>query len=287
MVDTEGLMTIGAVSRGSGIPANTLRTWERRYGFPTPVRTDGGQRVYQPDVVAHLRLVGRALELGHRPRQILPMPLQALQELLDDPAPAIEGPGIPPDWIRATQQLDGPALDVALRQELARIGALPFLTQRVGPFLTWVGDQWATGGLGVHQEHFAAGRVRAVLDETWRSLAPTGPIRVVCATLPGELHDLGVHMSALAVASGWRRPLVLPGPTPVEAIVDAAKTTGAELVAISLSVSTRPEHTYPLLEELRSSLPSTVQLWIGGSGAPAALAGAEIVTDLERLAARA
>ena len=37
---------IGALSRSTGIPINTLRTWERRYGVPAPERTDGGQRVY-------------------------------------------------------------------------------------------------------------------------------------------------------------------------------------------------------------------------------------------------
>ncbi|MCA9729465.1 MAG: MerR family transcriptional regulator, partial [Candidatus Eisenbacteria bacterium] len=64
-------LSIGAVSRATGIPANTLRTWERRYGFPKPLRTDGGQRSYSAGVVAHLSEIARALEHGLRPRDVL------------------------------------------------------------------------------------------------------------------------------------------------------------------------------------------------------------------------
>jgi MerR family regulatory protein len=39
-------LTLKAVSRRTGIPAATLRTWERRYGFLRPVRSANGYRLY-------------------------------------------------------------------------------------------------------------------------------------------------------------------------------------------------------------------------------------------------
>ena len=41
------LMSIGEVEASTGMSASTLRSWERRVGFPLPVRTAGGQRRYR------------------------------------------------------------------------------------------------------------------------------------------------------------------------------------------------------------------------------------------------
>ncbi|WP_320668887.1 MerR family DNA-binding transcriptional regulator [Patulibacter defluvii] len=38
-----------------GVSASTLRSWERRYGFPTPQRTDGGHRQYELNEIDALR----------------------------------------------------------------------------------------------------------------------------------------------------------------------------------------------------------------------------------------
>jgi DNA-binding transcriptional MerR regulator len=41
-----------AVVLRTGVPADTFRAWERRYGIPSPVRTDGNQRLYSDRDVA-------------------------------------------------------------------------------------------------------------------------------------------------------------------------------------------------------------------------------------------
>lgn len=38
-----------------GVSANTLRSWERRYGFPRPHRSDGGHRQYELEQIEALR----------------------------------------------------------------------------------------------------------------------------------------------------------------------------------------------------------------------------------------
>jgi hypothetical protein len=50
-------LTLQAVSRRTGIPAATLRTWERRYGFVRPPRSASGYRLYgQPELRAILHV---------------------------------------------------------------------------------------------------------------------------------------------------------------------------------------------------------------------------------------
>ena len=79
MTSSQLTMTIGAVSRATGIPVNTLRTWERRYNFPVADRSQGGQRLYSPSIVAHLNLINQALQSGMRPKQVVGIPLEELK----------------------------------------------------------------------------------------------------------------------------------------------------------------------------------------------------------------
>ncbi|GIW08274.1 MAG: hypothetical protein KatS3mg060_3079 [Dehalococcoidia bacterium] len=51
-------LTMGAVVKRTGIPADTIRAWERRYGIPRPQRTASGRRLYSEadlDVLRRLR----------------------------------------------------------------------------------------------------------------------------------------------------------------------------------------------------------------------------------------
>ena len=59
-----GAIGIAAVERETGINKETLRVWERRYGFPAPWRDATGERLYPPEQVHKLRLVRRLMEAG-------------------------------------------------------------------------------------------------------------------------------------------------------------------------------------------------------------------------------
>ncbi|MCW3009970.1 MAG: hypothetical protein JWO90_374 [Solirubrobacterales bacterium] len=48
----------------TGVSRERLRTWERRHGFPRPVRAHGGSRRYAVDDVARVVAVRRAVESG-------------------------------------------------------------------------------------------------------------------------------------------------------------------------------------------------------------------------------
>ena len=50
---------VAAVERMTHIPASTLRSWERRYGWPRPLRTPSGQRLYSDQDMAVIRFLDR------------------------------------------------------------------------------------------------------------------------------------------------------------------------------------------------------------------------------------
>jgi CheY-like chemotaxis protein len=63
----EGVYGIGAVANMLGVPAQTLRTWEDRYGQIVPQRSAGGQRLYSRDQVEELRFVLEEIDKGMQP----------------------------------------------------------------------------------------------------------------------------------------------------------------------------------------------------------------------------
>src|SRR5258707_1818390 len=64
---TVRLFSIGAVARMLDLSAATIRTWETRYGFIVPQRSDGGRRLYSRDQVDQLRFVKDEVDAGRRP----------------------------------------------------------------------------------------------------------------------------------------------------------------------------------------------------------------------------
>jgi MerR-like DNA binding protein/GAF domain-containing protein len=58
-------LTVKAVSQRTGIPAATLRTWERRYGFVRPLRSPSGYRLYSDDEIVRIQQVKYLLDQGH------------------------------------------------------------------------------------------------------------------------------------------------------------------------------------------------------------------------------
>jgi len=281
-----GLLSIGALSAATGVPVETIRTWERRYGFPVAERKPSGHRVYPLATVPRLRRIAQALAHGHRAAEVVPATEAVLESLLAalPSAPARpDRPPIPPgaptdpaDLLDAVRTFDADRLRRSLHADWARLGPIEFLEVRAAPFLAAVGEAWAAGALDVRHEHFASAclgdflrAVRMPLDDR-----ATGPIAAL-ATLPGELHGLGLQMSALVFAlAGWR-VLVLGVDTPVDQI--AALVREAPIAAVGLSCAAPGGRgTTEPLKALRRRLPRRIPLLVGGAGAPSASGHASV-----------
>lgn len=80
----QATMSIGAAARMTGINANTLRMWERRYQLGPSKRSPGGQREYSSTDIDHLRLIKKLMEKGMRIGDIAQLPTKTLTSLLLD-----------------------------------------------------------------------------------------------------------------------------------------------------------------------------------------------------------
>jgi methanogenic corrinoid protein MtbC1 len=286
-------LSIGALSRATGIPVETLRTWESRYGFPVPERRPSGHRVYALSTVPRLRRISEALARGHRAGQVVPVPDADLRRLLAAarPAPAASLADFPalatgdvPQLLRLVESFESDRLTRALLGASARLGPLSFLETMVAPLLREVGDAWATGRLQVRHEHFVSERLGDVLRSLRLPLEERagGPL-VVLSTLPGEAHGLGLQMAALVVASAGCRILYLGTETPVPDMVTLTRDFCARALAVSVSASGRKPRTAALLRRVRGKLPRRTTLLVGGEGAPAPSPGVQAFADLAGL----
>ena len=91
VADTRGALHIREVVRIAGLRREQLYMWQRRYGFPAPLRDSFGDRVYPPDQVARLKLIKQLLSEGWRAGAVVPLTESVLQSMLgltvEDPAP--------------------------------------------------------------------------------------------------------------------------------------------------------------------------------------------------------
>src|SRR5215471_13195158 len=89
--EPRGNAHIREVVRITGLRREQLYMWQRRYGFPSPLRDSFGDRVYPPDQVARLKLIKQLLSEGWRAGAVVPLTESVLQSMLgltvEDPAP--------------------------------------------------------------------------------------------------------------------------------------------------------------------------------------------------------
>ncbi len=69
---------IGAVSKMTGIPAETLRIWERRYRVVEPDRTPAGGRLYSQRDISRLALIKRLVDAGDTISSVAALTLEEL-----------------------------------------------------------------------------------------------------------------------------------------------------------------------------------------------------------------
>jgi methanogenic corrinoid protein MtbC1 len=273
-------LSIAAVERDTGLSKDTLRVWERRYGFPTPGRDELDERAYTMDQVEKLRLVKRLLDAGHRPGRIVPLSVTELLALSGAMADAEPQDGALSGGLLMTAHAEVQvyidlirshnvgALRGALTRALSRLGVGGFVSQVVGPLNAAVGDAWLRGQLEIFEEHLYTEAIQVVLRQAIGSLPePAGDSqpRVLLTTFPGEPHGLGLLMAEAMFALEGCACMSLGTQTPLWDTVLAATAHRSQIVALSFTGCMNPNQIHDGLVELRSKLPAGVKLWAGGS----------------------
>jgi DNA-binding transcriptional MerR regulator/methylmalonyl-CoA mutase cobalamin-binding subunit len=283
-VNTALQLSIAAVERDTGIGKDTLRVWERRYGFPQPHRDASGDRLYPLDQVERLRVIKRLLDGGHRPAQVVALPIDELDALArgrssvetsPDAAAASGSEQMPTQsaevhaYLALLKRHDAELLRRALLQDAMRMGISRFVTEVVAPLNYGVGQAWMRGELEVFEEHLYSEVIQRVL-RTAIDAIPLGEAaqsrpKVLMTTVPQEPHVLGLLMAEAMLALEGCRCVQLGAQLPLGNMLMAAQAHAADVLVLSFSSLLQAAQVFDALAELRDRLPRAVELWAGGS----------------------
>ena len=269
--DGSRLMSIAAVERDCGLPKDTLRVWERRYGFPNPHRDNNDERLYPAGQVATLRLLRRLVDAGHRPGKVVGRSDEDLTELLRQvgvPAPQVIGSEAQ-QVLKLLGSYDAVGLREILNAIVLRAGLGAFAAE-IGPGLAEaVGAAWSRGKLEIHQEHLFTEQfttvLRSAINAAQGAGLPRRRPRVLFSTFPQEPHALGLLMAEAMFTLEGCLGISLGVQTPIPEIAAAARAHEADVLALSFSSMIPALQATAGLAELRTIVPETVEIWAGGA----------------------
>lgn len=173
--------------------------------------------------------------------------------------------------------------------ESGAVDVVTLYTEVLGPLLVDTGSAWQQGTERVWEEHYASATVRTIVEALYphvmrqAAVLPRRGTRVLLASPPRELHDLGLRMLADRFELAGYSVTFLGADLPLDDIAAAAKATKADLVVLSVSTLYERVELRDLLEELRRQVPSC-SIRVGGPAfARDTSWPAEDILDLEAL----
>lgn len=277
------LWHIADVQRETGLGKDTLRVWERRYGFPRPVRDANGERHYPAEQLQQLKLIKRLLDADHRPGKVVGQSLKALQEILELPAAkakgtkrnkgqGLENSPLDEQWIAWLSADETVLIKQALQRSIVRQGLAQVIETTIAPLCQLVGEAWMQGQISIYQEHLFTEILQSVLRDAITAIDTAGGgntqnPRVLLTTTPGEQHGLGLLMAECQFALESCERFLLGTSTPVSEMIEAVERLQIEVLALSFSAHASRNDVADSLRQLQAHLPSGVEIWIGGAGA--------------------
>ena len=254
----------------TGVSASTIRAWERRYGVPTPERSDNGRRSYGSQALNHIRLMSRLVSNG------LPASLAAKRILAGLPAGdlfaepiASADHHIPLDaLLKAVNSFDADSLSHQLRRLALALPTHDFFDQVIVPLMATLNSRWAAAKpIDRVQEYLATEAIRKLMHELCRMVRPSlARGSVLIAPFFNDVHVL--PMDALAFlfnGQGFRTVQLGPMTSPT-ALAEVIQCTRPDLIAVSMTSRVSDTDLRPLLAEYELACKDTPWI-IGGSGA--------------------
>jgi MerR family transcriptional regulator, light-induced transcriptional regulator len=232
-----------AVAQETGVPADTFRAWERRYGVPRPQRTDGGHRLYSERDIATIRWLRDRTAEGLTISQAIALMTDGSEANLSWLSTAVDTE--PHTWDRLNSRLyaalsdfDSTRAEQILGEAFALYPLEEVFLKLVQPVMVEIGEQWHNGKLTVTTEHFATQFIRRKLSSLFNTYNITdgrGLLLIGCA--PSEQHDLGALMLAVfLVRHGWQ-VIYLGAEVPLKDLLDTIRQLQPDMVCMAASTT--------------------------------------------------
>ncbi len=273
------MITIQQLSQELGIGVDTLRVWERRFGFPTPERNSRGHRLYPPAQIDDLRIIKKLQNLGHRPKQLFALTAPERKALLNQ-LPLDDSHQ---DLQHLVTSVAAAQVEKELHSQLQQRGIEAFILEFAVPLLEVMDRGWLTGKLSIAREHLLSDCLTTILKNLLvpRENAP----KIVFMTLSGERHKLGLLLSAVLFHQHGCDCYLVMEELPVAEVTTMVDFFAADAVALSFSIQITPRQAKQDLAWLRKRLPNHIKIIAGGFALRNGLhlPGISVCTDLGQI----
>lgn len=239
-----------AVLKETGLKADVLRAWERRYELPQPQRTPGGHRLYSEydiETIKWLRArqaeglsISRAVELWKEMRDAGSDPLETSTPARSYPTPErlpiadtrIET--LRNSWLQATLAFDSLQADEILNQAFAIYPIETVCAEILQRGVSLIGNEWLLDKASVQQEHFATALASRRLETLITATPlPTRPQTVLLGCPPGEQHTFPVLLLNLLLRRRGLGVVYLGANLPIERLGETAAAIQPRLIVLA------------------------------------------------------
>jgi len=238
------------VLKETGLKADVLRAWERRYDLPHPQRSPGGHRLYseydiavvkwlknrQAEGVSISRAVSQWKELVAAGRD--PLAESPVAKTTASPAfPAVAGTSLEllrQRWVEGCLAYDSLQADSALYQAFALYPVENVCDAILRQGLKDIGEQWYLGQVSPQQEHFASNMaVRRIHTLLHAASQPTRSETILVGCPPGERHTFPALLLCLFLQRRGFKVVYLGADIPCRQMEDAIRSIRPSLVVLS------------------------------------------------------
>jgi DNA-binding transcriptional MerR regulator/methylmalonyl-CoA mutase cobalamin-binding subunit len=255
--------SIKEVEKETNISVEVLRQWERRYGFPNPIRNAAGDRRYSTAHINKLKIIKALIDSGERPGKILTMNLYQLEKLSSTNREILP---VEKRILLLLRSQDILKLEVFVKNYILEIGLMSFLTETLPLWNFWIGEAWNSGGIKIFEEHLYTETmiriVRLILNEV--KIDQIESPQIMLTTVSGENHTLGILIVEGLLRLKNISVLNLGIEMPIEDIANAAQKYNLKVVGLSFSIEYNLDKAISEIRYLRKILPTNTTLWIGG-----------------------
>lgn len=242
-ISTTPTFNLKAVLKETGLAADTLRAWERRYGLPMPERTPGGHRLYSQrdiEIIKWLMAkqreglsISRAVDLwnelvasGQNP---LPEPVKGVVAI-----PSANLDAVRQAWLEACLEFDENRAEQALNQAFATHPLETVCIEVLQKGLREIGEMWYRAEASVQQEHFTSALAQRRLDALITAAPPPSrPQTVLIGCTPGEQHTFTPLLLSLLLRRRGLKVVYLGANVPIPRFNETLTSVKPHLVILS------------------------------------------------------
>lgn len=248
MFSTTPAFNLKVVLRETGLAADTLRAWERRYGLPMPQRSEGGHRLYSQYDIETIKWlmkrqaeglsISRAVELWKEQIASGSDPLAGSVSQPPSTLTAFSSPNTNLDslrveWMKACLEFSEPAAEQVLNQAFSMFPMESVCMDVLQKGMSEIGTLWYGNKASVQQEHFASALAMRRLDALLSATpSPTQNKTVLVGCPPGEWHTFTPLLLTLLLRRRGLNVIYLGANVPAMRFAETVKDVHAPLVIL-------------------------------------------------------